>query len=146
MGAWPGLDDPAPDVAGHQVVGLVLNDQIRRRQGFKPPDHGLHRAHRHLPPLDPVAGGDHIGLQAPGPHCAGELLDQLSPMGKHQHPPALAGRAAGDGADGLALARTGGHDRTDPAVELEGGAEIGQQLLLVVAQDDRGHWDYRRSG
>ena len=39
-------------------------------------------------------------------------------MGKHQHPPALAGRPLDDGADGLALARTGGHDRTDPAVEL----------------------------
>ena len=139
MGAWPGLDDPAPDVAGHQVVGLVLNDQIWRRQQFEPPGDGLHRAHRHLPALQRVARSDYIGLKPPGPHCAGELLDQLSPVGKHQHPPALAGRAAGDGADGLALARTGGHDRTDPAVELEGGAEIGQQLLLVVAQDDRNH-------
>ena len=30
MRLWPGVDDPAPDVAGHQVMGLVLNDQIRR--------------------------------------------------------------------------------------------------------------------
>ena len=75
-----------------------------------------------------------------------ELLDQLGPVGQHQHPPALAGRALDDGADGLALARTGGHDGADPAVDLEGGAEIGQQLLLVVAQDDRGHQDHRRSG
>ena len=29
MRLWPGVDDPAPDVAGHQVMGLVLNDQIR---------------------------------------------------------------------------------------------------------------------
>lgn len=67
-------------------------------------------------------------------------------MGQQQHPPALAGRALDDGADGLALARTGGHDGTDPAVDLEGGAEIGQQLLLVVAQGDRGHQDHRGSG
>ena len=139
MGLRPGLDDPAPDVAGDQVVGLVLNDQIRRRQQLQPPGHGLHRAHGDLPALQPVARGDHIGLQPPGPHGAGELLDQLSPVGQHQHPPALAGRALDDGADGLALARTGGHDGTDPAVDLEGGAEVGQQLLLVVAQDDRGH-------
>ena len=71
MGAWPGLDDPAPDVAGDQVVGLVLNDQIRRRQQFKPPGHGLHRAHRHLPALQRVAWSDYIGLQAPGPDGAG---------------------------------------------------------------------------
>ena len=47
----PGLDDLAPDVAGHQVVGLVLNDQIRRRQLLQPPGHGLHRAHRYLAPV-----------------------------------------------------------------------------------------------
>ena len=99
----------------------------------------MHRAHRHLPALQRAARSDYIGLKPPGPHGAGELVDQLGPVGEHQHPPALAGRAAGDGADGLALARTGGHDRTDPAVDLEGSAEIGQQLLLVVTQNDWSH-------
>ena len=128
------------------MVGLVLNDQIRRRQLLQPPGHGLHRAHRHLPALQPVARGDHVGLQPPGPHNAGELLDQLGPVGQHQHPPALAGSALDDGADGLALAGTGGHHGADPPVDFEGGAEVGQQLLLVVAQDDRSHKVHRQSG
>jgi hypothetical protein len=60
-------------------------------------------------------------------------------VGEHQHPPALACSTLNDGADGLTLARTGGHHGADPPVVFEGGAEVGQQLLLVVAQDDRGH-------
>lgn len=143
MGIRPGLDDPAPDVAGDQVVGLVLNDQIWPWQLLQPPGHGLYRAHGDLPALQPEAGADDIGFQSPGAHGAGELLDQLSPVGEHQHLPALAGCALDDGTDGLALTCTGGHDRTDPAVDLEGCAEVGQELLLVVAQDDRGHQDHR---
>ena len=121
------------------MVGLVLNDQIRYRQLLQPPDHGLHGAHRHLPALQLVAGRDDAWLQAPGLHRAGELVDQLGPVGEHQHPPALARCALHDGADGLALARTGGHDGADAPVSLEGSAEVTQQLLLVSAQDDRGH-------
>jgi hypothetical protein len=74
------------------------------------------------------------------------LLDQLSPVGQHQHPPALAGSAAGDRADRLALAGAGGHHGTHPSVGLEGGAEIGEQVLLVVAQDDLGHGGNDRLG
>ena len=139
VGLRPGVDDAAPDIASHQVVGLVLNDQIRRWQLLQPSGHGLHRAHRHLPALHPVARGDHVGLLPPGPHGAGELLDQLGPMGQHQHPPALAGSTLHNRADRLALAGAGGHHGADPAMDLEGSAEIGQQLQLVVAQDDRSH-------
>ena len=83
-----------------------------------------------------MAGGDHIGLQPPGPNGARELLDQLGPVGQHQHLSALAGSALHDGADGLAFARAGGHHGADPPVGLEGRAEIGQQLQLVVTQND----------
>ncbi len=86
-----------------------------------------------------MTGGDQVGLQAPRPHRGAELLDQLGPVGQHQHPPALAGRAAGDRADRLALAGAGGHHGTDPPMGFECSAEVGQELELVVAQDDLGH-------
>ena len=89
--------------------------------------------------LQRLARGDHIGLQSPSANGGRELLDQLGPVGQHKYPPALGRCTLNDRADGLPLAGAGGHDGADPAVDLEGRAEIFQQLPLVVAQEDRGH-------